>query len=53
MTPPTVRIALIILTALAAAMPLHTQTEGPSAGQLKSLIATRQQRMELLREEFK
>jgi hypothetical protein len=53
MKSPTVRLTLIVVSALAAALPLQAQTPGPSAEQLKSWIATRQQRMDLLREEFK
>ena len=51
--PPNLRSALIFLTALVSTLPLCAQTAGPSVEQLKSWIATRQQRVDLLRDEVR
>jgi len=53
MTVPSVRSIFIACAALAFLSPLHAQTPGPTAEQLKSWIAVRQQRVDLLRDEIK
>jgi hypothetical protein len=53
MTAPAIRLALLTLATLAFSSPLHAQTAGPTAEQLKSWIAIRQQRVDLLRDEMK
>src|SRR6478609_5137248 len=53
MTPSFGRLALLVTASLTFAGPLQAQTAKPSAEQLKSWIATRQQRVDLLKEEFK
>ncbi len=50
---PSLRRAVVLFTAFAAILPLHAQTTTPTAPQLKSAIAIRQQRVDLLRDEIK
>lgn len=53
MTTPTFRLAFVGFTALIFTTSLHAQTPAPTAEQLKSWIAIRQPRVDLLRDEIK
>jgi hypothetical protein len=50
---PAFRLAIIVLASLACSPLLSAQTAAPSAEQLKSWLAVRQQRVDLLRDEVK
>jgi hypothetical protein len=53
MTASAFRLTFLAITALIFITPLHAQTQVPTDAQLKSWIATRQQRVDLLRDEIK
>jgi len=53
MTTRSPRVFLICLAALAIPQAMHAQVSPPTAAQLKSSIAIRQQRVDLLRDEIK
>lgn len=53
MTVSSLRPIFVACVALAFASPLHAQAPAPTAEQLKSWIAVRQQRVDLLRDEIK
>lgn len=53
MTVPSLRLVLVACVALTFASSLHAQAPAPTAEQLKSWVAIRQQRVDLLRDEVK